>query len=91
MGTYAVTARVAFMPEVAAKASCELVARDASGFHDADNVTLFSGSVNSPVPGVRPSDSPITPAVPNTYYFLLVRQAQVGGRRSASARPRRSR
>jgi hypothetical protein len=48
-GAYAVTGRVAVQPADEAEGNCQLVARDSSGFHDADNVSLWSGVAYTPV------------------------------------------
>lgn len=49
-GAYAVFGRVGFVPTATASATCQLVARDAGGFHDADTVQVYSGYTHVPAP-----------------------------------------
>ena len=74
-GAYAVTGRVAVQPADEAEGNCELAARDSSGFHDADNVSLWSGATLVPVTDTS-RGAPIGATVPHTHFDIFVEQQQ---------------
>jgi hypothetical protein len=72
-GAYAVTARVADQPGPATEGNCRLVGRDSSGFHDSDNVNLWSGFVLTPVQDTDPR-APVGRTIPGDHYESFVEQ-----------------